>query len=341
MAFRETALEDRSQEREELLQRNISDLGLAIEGTRLEPLITRLYQDLERAGIDFKPPVYLADEWGCPDRVPTIGIPFYLADEDLCRLEDELMEGIEAESDDEILRYLRHEAGHAINYAYKLYDSEEWRELFGPYSRPYREDYEPNPFSRQFVRHIPGWYAQKHPDEDFAESFAVWLDPDSNWRETYAGWGCLPKLAYVDRTMRQVGRRPPLVTGQGREVSGELSLSLAEHYAAFRQPPKEIPAYFDGDLKQIFGETAPARLQGIPAAEFLERNRRSLVRNIAYWTGLNDLHIRSLIHHFIQRSSELGLRVDPARSTAVLTELTAYATTLCMNKLYKGDFIIR
>ncbi|MDF2766746.1 MAG: hypothetical protein K0S81_3741, partial [Rhodospirillales bacterium] len=207
--FSESARSNWSEDREALLQRKIDELGLAIEGTRLEPIIQQLYEELERAGISLKPPVYLSDEWGCPEGIPVIGIPFYLADERLSRLEDELMEGVEAETDEEILSYLRHEAGHAFNYAYRLYETEEWHELFGPYSRPYREEYEPNPFSRNFVRYLPGWYAQKHPDEDFAETFAVWLDPASNWREAYAGWGCYPKLLYVEKIVKQLGRVPP------------------------------------------------------------------------------------------------------------------------------------
>ncbi len=163
--------------REQLLERRIGDLNLRLDGTPVARLTRRLYDELEQAGLCFRPPVYLSDEWGCPDRVPIIGVPFYLADPHLIRLEDELMEGVEAESDDEIMRFLRHEAGHALNYAYRLYDDPEWNSIYGPFLRPYTDDYKPNPFSRSFVRHLPGWYAQKHPDEDFAETFAVWLDP--------------------------------------------------------------------------------------------------------------------------------------------------------------------
>ena len=134
-----------------------------------------LYRELEAKGLKrFRPPTYLTDEWGCPDEEPIIGIPFYLADPKLARLEKEIDD---VEDDREIRMYLRHEAGHAFNYAYKLYESPEWRERFGPFNRPYRDRYKPVPFDRSFVRHMEGWYAQKHPDEDFAETFAVWLTP--------------------------------------------------------------------------------------------------------------------------------------------------------------------
>jgi hypothetical protein len=340
--FSESNRNQWSEEREALLQRRIDELGLKIEGTRLEPLIQQLYRELDQAGISLKPRVYLSDEWGCPEGIPVIGIPFYLADERLRRLEDELMEGVEAESDEEILSYLRHEAGHAFNYAYRLYETEEWHKLFGPYSRPYRDDYEPNPFSRNFVRHLPGWYAQKHPDEDFAESFAVWLDPESNWRETYAEWGCYPKLLYVDRIARAIGRTSPPVTAEGFVPGAELGTSLAEHYRRFGHRPVEVPAYFDGDLKDLFARgPKPENAEWEPADRFISRARRQLVGNISYWTGLNENIVRGLIEHFAERARALDLWLAPEDEQRTLLELVAYATTLCMNRLYKGDFVIK
>jgi len=172
-----------NKEQQELLSQKISDLSLKIQGTRLEALIDELYQELEKAGISFKPKTYLADEWGCPQGVPVIGIPFYLANPELSKLEGELT-GIEAEDEGENDDVSPSRAGHAFNYAYRLYRKPEWRRLFGKFSQPYQENYQPVPFSAKFVRHIPGWYVQKHPDEDFAETFAVWLTPGSDWQKT-------------------------------------------------------------------------------------------------------------------------------------------------------------
>jgi hypothetical protein len=339
--FAENPATDWSSEREQLLLSRVDELGLTIEGSRLEPLVETLHAELDAAGIALKPPVFLSDEWGCPEGIPAIGIPFYLADPRLSRLEKEVMESIEAESDQEILAYLRHEAGHAFNYAYRLFETEEWHELFGPYSRPYREHYEPNPFSRNFVRHIPGWYAQKHPDEDFAESFAVWLTPDSNWRSVYAGWGCLPKLEYVDRVVREVGRTRPRVE-VSYDSSAELSYSMAEYYRRLAHERVEVPAYFDGDLKELFRYGQPsAGAATIRASDFLGAQRRAIVANISYWTGLHEGIVRSLVEHFAERCEALELWLFEQDREALLVKLTAYATTLCMNRLYKGDFIIK
>ena len=162
-------------ERQTLMGRNISYLGLSIPGTRVERMVAQLYDEIDQRGLSFHPPVYLSDQWGCPDGTALIGVPFYLADPRLEKIEDDFAEGIE--SDHESMRFLGHEAGHAFNYGYRLYDRPDWRQTFGPYSRPYRERYRADPFSHNYVRHSLGWYAQKHPDEDFAESFAVWLTP--------------------------------------------------------------------------------------------------------------------------------------------------------------------
>jgi hypothetical protein len=327
------------EDRERLLRARVSELGLRIEGSRLEPLVQQLYRELEEAGIDLRPPVFLSEEWGCPEAVPAIGIPFYLADARLSRLEKEVMETIEAESDGEIAAYLRHECGHAFNYAYRLYETEAWHETFGPYSRPYREHYEPNPFSRNFVRHIPGWYAQKHPDEDFAETFAVWLTPGADWRATYADWGCLPKLEYVDRIVRELGRTPPKVSTD-YDDSQELAYTLSEYHRRFAYQPTEVPSYFDGDLRELFQE-GPRPEGALSAEEALLELRRQLVSDIGYWTGLHESIVRSLIEHFAARARALGLWLHAKDRERLSLRVATYATTLAMNRLYKGDFVIK
>ena len=342
-AYGEPGFENSAEQRERLLHQQIADLGLKLEGTRLEKLVQELYRELGEAGIRLRPPVYLAGEWGCPEGKPIIGVPFYLADEKLSRLESEIMEGIEGETEEEIMRYLRHEAGHAFNYAYTLHTTDEWRDLFGPYSRPYQDDYIPNPFSRNFVRHIAGWYAQKHPDEDFAETFAVWLTPGSTWREDYRGWGCYAKLLYIERIVREIGDTEPPISADDYDVAQEaMHFSIAEYNRRFGPVAVDVGPYFDSDLRDIFppppGRERPT--DWIPADRFLEVNRRNLVGHVNYWTGVSDSVVRSLVNHFIERCRALGLWLNPAESGDALVEVTAYTTTLCMNRLYKGDFVV-
>ncbi len=215
---------------QELLARKISELPLKMAGTHLEGLIARLYEELEAAGIAFKPNIYLSDSWGCPNEVPVIGVPFHLAEPALCNLLGQ-MSGIEVENDMTMMMILRHEAGHAFNYAYRLYDQPEWKALFGQFSQPYQEDYQADPFSTRFVHHLEGCYAQKHPDDDFAETFAVWLTPYSDWQTAYAGTPALEKLRYVERVTAEYGEKPPMVTG-GRVDTPveEIRMTISEWY---------------------------------------------------------------------------------------------------------------
>src|SRR5262245_60441614 len=222
---------DWDEERRSLLGRKISELGLTIRGSRVEKLVSQLYDELTHKTIAFRPPVYLSDEWGCPDGTPLIGVPFYLVDKRLERIEAEMAGSVETDS--ESMRYLRHEAGHALNYAFRIYDRADWQATFGAFKQPYRERYRADPFSRAYVRHILGWYAQKHPDEDFAETFAVWLTPGLDWRAVYAGWPALKKLEYVDRVMHEIAQEMPLPVAPTEDdlPVESMDYTVADHYA--------------------------------------------------------------------------------------------------------------
>jgi len=217
-----------------LLRSRICDLGLRIKGSPLEPFIRQLERELSAKSVDYAPKFYLTDGWGCPDRVPAIGIPFYLASPLLGQIEREQTGDLE--DSETIMQLLRHETGHAINYAFRLWEDPTWREIFGPFSKPYREVFHPNPWSRRFVRHIRCWsygftYAQKHPDDDFAETFAVWLTPRSGWRRKYRDWPAIQKLRYVDRLMRNLSTcRPKCRGGKLVEPVSELTMPLGEYY---------------------------------------------------------------------------------------------------------------
>jgi hypothetical protein len=329
---RET-FEDWDRVRGELLARRISELGLSIRGTLVERLVEQLYAELLARGLAFRPPVYLSDQWGCPDGTPIIGVPFYLADPRLARIEEE--RAVEVETERDAMRYLRHEAGHAFNYAYRLYERADWHQTFGPYSRPYRDRFRADPLSRDYVRHILGWYAQKHPDEDFAESFAVWLTPGVDWRRQYAGWGALRKLEYVERVMAEVGASTPdapAPTPDDLPVES-MDYTVEDHYRALDAPMAlEDEAHFDGDLRTIFASDADAP-EGEPAHVFIRRHRREVVARIAYWTGESAYTIRRFVDLLAERAERLGLRVAGLEAST-LVELTAFGTAVAMNVRY-------
>lgn len=324
---------------QEILTKPIKELGLKLEGSPLERYVQKLYRELDRKGVKrFRPLCYLTDEWGCPSGEPVIGIPFYLADPKLARLEKEMND---LEDEREILMYLRHEAGHAFNYAYELFKTPEWRELFGPFRRPYRDDYRPVPFSRKFVRHIAGWYAQKHPDEDFAETFAVWLTPGSQWRRRYKGWPALAKLRYVDRVARRVRDTAPIRERGATDITvDEMESTVGEFYDEKLQEPSS-PVYLplDTDLADIF-KVSRRRRKGVrPAADLLRENRKAIVDKVAYWTGVARPFVKQLVEAMLARVAELNLRAEIRSEREHLTEITAYATALAMSYQTRGKVV--
>ncbi len=132
--------------------------------------------------------------------------------------------------------------GHVVNYAYRLYERPEWTGLFGDINHPYEEEYRPRPFDPRYVVHLPGWYAQKHPDEDWAETFAVWMTPQLDWRARYAGRPALAKLEYCDRIMAELRGREPLVTAEDPDEDvGALDATLDDFYRAYAAGTRRTP----------------------------------------------------------------------------------------------------
>ena len=317
-----------------LLNTRIRDLGLTIEGSAVEKFVEQLYRELEEKDIrKFRPACYLTDEWGCPSGEPIIGIPFYLARPDLAEIE---RQNNDLEDSREIMMYLRHEAGHAFNYAYKLHRTPEWKQVFGPYRRPYRENYRPVLFSKDYVRYLPGWYAQKHPDEDFAETFAVWLTPRSGWRKNYRGWQAMSKLRYVERIARALrDSEPARRRGQPDITAAEMEMTVGEFY---RHSVEQIPLLemnLDSDLASMF-RTRRKNSGAEPADVFLARHRKTLVDQIVSWTAIQRAPVRKLMETIARRSAEMGLKIDRRKELEYLSEFTVFATTLVMNHLARS-----
>jgi hypothetical protein len=329
--------EKRKVDRQAVLEKPIRDLGLKIEGSPLERFVQQLYRELESKRLKkFRPHCYLSDEWGCPSGEPVIGVPFYLADRELSQLEKEHND---LEDSREIMMYLRHEAGHAFNYAYKLHRTPEWKELFGPFRRPYHDNYRPVPFSRNYVRHLAGWYAQKHPDEDFAETFAVWLTPRSAWRKRYHGWGALTKLRYMERIARQLGNVDPLRRRGETDVTvDEMEMTVAQFYQSNGEEVAIRDLTLDTDLRDIF-DAGKRSKSAVPAQTFLHQHRKNIIDKVAYWTGAQRPVIKKLVETIVHRVAELKLAASSTRESEHVVQISVYLTALAMNYMAQGKFV--
>ncbi|HUE39700.1 MAG TPA: hypothetical protein VMR29_09360 [Candidatus Binatia bacterium] len=322
---------------EELLNLRFCELGLRIEGTQLEGCVQQLYGELDARGLKLRPPCYLGDEWFSPSGVPAIAIPFYLAHPRLAQLERKMMMEVEGGAGHaDTMRFLRHEAGHAVCHAFLLTEHREWKSVFGSSSaREFRDHYRFQPYSRNFVRHLENWYAQSHPDEDFAETFSVWLTPGLDWKALYSGWPALRKVEFVDRLMADLAGKPPVVS-KGRKTYDvrRLQSRLRTHYEHRRRLyAEESPSFFDRDLTRIFADRAA--LPGTPASRFLRRHRGLIVGTVAFWTRERKFTVDRLLKQLITRCDELKLGV-PRDEDRAKVETTAYLSALASNYRFTG-----
>jgi hypothetical protein len=320
---------------EQLLDVRLSELRLSIGGT-LATRIDQLRAELDARGLRFPLHFYLSDEWFTPDGGTAIAIPFYLAHPRLERLEEAQMFEVEGGEHEWCMRILRHEAGHAIDHAFRLVRRRKRQEIFGSSSKPYPEYYTPKPYSKSFVLHLDSWYAQSHPDEDFAETFAVWLTPNSEWRQRYAGWKALPKLEYMDALMTSLaGKDAPINRPDEIDPLPSLRTTLRQHYRNKRKHyGVEHPHFYDRDLRRLFSD-APEFANHMTAAQFISRCRRQVRRVVSEWTGIYQYTIDQVLEDMIARCRELKLRLAGPEEHA-RQEFTVLLTVQAMNYLHSG-----
>jgi len=321
---------------DDLLRMRICDLKLKIPGTELEARIDTFHAELAAKGISFKPLCYLGDEWFCPDGCATIAVPFYLAHPRLKRLEEKMMMEVEGGTESWCMRLLRHEMGHVLNHAYLLENDKRWQKLFGSPSLEYSESFRARPYSKRFVRHLDGWYAQSHPEEDFAETVAIWLTPGLDWRQQYKDWKALEKIQYVDELMSKLAGKPPLVLSKAKmSEASRLRSRLALYYKRRRDTyAQDFPEFFDADLRQLFA-SADAAPENESAAAFLRRSRKMILNAVSIWTGEPKFTLNRLLRALTERCAELDLRL---RAQSAGIEITAFLTTLASHYRMTGKF---
>ncbi len=319
---------------ERLLKTRICDLDLRIEGTALEARIAQLQDELDRRGLRIRPYYWLSDEWFTPAEMTGVAIPFYLAHPRLIPLQRNRTHEVAGANHAWCMKILRHEVGHVVDHAYRLHLRRRRQRLFGLSSKNYPMHYRPNPYSRRHVQHLYYWYAQSHPDEDFAETFAVWLSPRIDWRRRFAGWPALSKLEYMDTLMAELAGVAPGTRSRARpEPVEKITRTLAEHYTLYRGTTGSLyPAFYDADLLELFSRERGRGRQH--ASAFLRQLKPELVRQLEPWLGEHRYQLNHVLQDVIGRCRELDLLVvgSPSKTRSALAVLLTKHT---MNALFR------
>ncbi|MBF0510909.1 MAG: hypothetical protein HQL13_01130 [Candidatus Omnitrophica bacterium] len=333
---------------EELLKTSIKDLPLVLEGTWLESCVKELYAQIDAKGLVFHPECYLADEWLTPEGEVAIGIPFYLAHPALIRLERRMMLEAEGEGHLWCMQLLRHEAGHAFSYAYDLHKKKEWKKVFGSPKKEYSGSYKFKPYSKSYVHHLDGFYAQYHPDEDFVETFAVWLTPGIDWRAKYQGWKALEKLEYVDSLFSGLkGQMPLKPKGKKLWQQQNLTMTLEKYYKKKHQQGQEnFPDFHDDQLEKIFTPLTDEEWwafskerikdKGMITAEALIRTHfKNILNSVDRCTGERKYIISDLLRKIALRVKERHMIVAGDKTVALM-QLSVYIASITMNYMHTG-----
>jgi hypothetical protein len=183
--------------------------------------------------------------------------------------------------------------------------------------------------------HLPDNYAQCHPDEDFAETFAVWLTPDSDWRIRYTGWPAMTKLLYVDHIMQKLKNTPPAYTSTITPwAAHRMTSTLAGYYERKRRElGADFPGYYDNVLQTIFHHAAE---EHEPAARFLRRHRKTVMDAVAQWTGHRKYDIFLLIQKLGRRAEALKLRRTCSEAVA-LAQITSLVAAVCSRAFKEAE----
>jgi hypothetical protein len=313
----------------ELLRTRLADLDLSLANTPLARRIERLRRELDARGLDFQPHVWLSTSWFSPDGVPGIAVPFYLAHPRLLRMEEAHVGEAEGAEATIAMKLLRHEAGHAIDSAFRLHAAKSWRDTFGAFSARYRADYAPRPFRRDFVLHLDAWYAQSHAAEDFAETFAVWLDPRSRWRELYADWPCIWKLEWIDARMQELAhKRPPVSNRERPWALEECEWTLAQYYAHRRARRERAKApKLDRALRAHFAPR-PVPTRQVAARRHVATLIGELERRTRTAHFEERYVLREVVRTLATRGEHLGLAIDVGAPRERLKSLLALGPTI-------------
>ncbi len=257
-------------------RKTIASLELDLRESWFYPLIKQVKGELRKKGLFHDIDFWFSDEWFCPDKIAGVAIPFYLANRNLIHFHKKMAFEIEGETPASFLKLLRHECAHALDNIYGLRKKKKRQKLFGVSSKHYPSSYLPRPSKNEFVNYIYPSYGQSHPDEDFAETLALWLDPKGQWKKKYLHGKVREKLEYIDSLMKELrGVKPKNIKKRRVDEYTTFNFTIGKFYQKRRQS-----LFFSesGFLKSFIQENLSSRKGKYETAKILEKEKRVILK---------------------------------------------------------------
>ncbi|MCO4753671.1 MAG: putative zinc-binding metallopeptidase [Bacteriovoracaceae bacterium] len=305
---------------EEILSMPIKDLPIDPCAVPFPKAITKLKSELRRRDIDWTPHVWASEEWFSPDGVPGFAFPFTLLDPRLIRLEKKYVGFLEGSTEKEFLKLVRHECAHAIDNAFHLRKLKRRQKVFGISSTPYPSYYLPVAHSKKFVRHLPQGYAQAHPEEDWAETFAVWLGDKRQWRNKYQDWPAIVKLNLVDEIMNELKFKYPQTTNHKTPLHFSQDTRTLKQYFKWRRSSLGLMRknFYNAKLDSVFSSEGV-----LETRDFFKKHEQHICRNLKKRTNLNSAIIKVMVKELKQecKSKDFRLKFSMERSKKAVEQI--------------------
>ena len=292
---------------DQILSLKICDLPLSIDKSPYAHCLDELHEELRNKGLLFKPKLWISDEWFCPDGVTAMAMPFFLLHPKLIELEKKMMGQAEGENLLWFMQLLRHECGHAVDNAYFGRDFENRKLIFGDHNVPYPSSYIPKRYSKKYVKYLEENYAQAHPEEDWAETFATWLDGNSDWNEVYKTWPALKKLKYMDSSMKNlVNKKPNVICYQQVDHFTTMEYTLQSFYNYRKKNSHK--SYTNRTSHKHLGKIVNTNGQCL--RKTLKKDQHEIVRIVSARTNEPSYRIKEVIKDLDLLAQKKGLKIE-------------------------------
>ncbi|EPZ51768.1 PF10005 domain protein [Bacteriovorax sp. BAL6_X] len=307
--------------REDILNAQLWELDICFEKSKFAHCLDQLVHELDAKKLLVRPKVWLSDEWFCPEAISGIAIPFSLMHPKLIELEKEFTGLCEGEDHDWFMKLMRHECGHVMDNAYFLKDEKKRKNIFGDHDRSYPSSYGPRKFSKKYVYHLEDNYAQAHPEEDFAETFSVWLTPRSNWKRIYESWPALKKLNYVDHLMKSLSNKKPNVVCYKEVDSIDESELTVREYLLKKKRKLRKTSQARRSIQHIQQYLSKNETTGIALDKIIGSLRKDLVRDISLLTKEYQYKIESVVNDLEGISNKKKLMIPEKCGPQIIHEI--------------------